>query len=295
MKLLPAILSSIAFFSQAHASVGEPTIDEIIASDPQLETLQTYVERSGVTLESGREYTVFAPSNEAFAHLPGEIQQRLSQDPALLPRLILHHVTPGVYPGDRLLTSAQLATLDQQSVRIYSLPDSVIGIDQARIVGRDIRAANGIIHVIDRVLLPSFGEQPDIVDVLRSQPDFRVLSELLDQAGLIDTLRGTQQITLFAPDDAAFAAVPPDALEDLRKDRDALRNALLRHVVLQRLDVDDLQADTFVTTANTELLQVRVVPGGGVTINQVPVADEVVQIGNREIRRIRGLLLPLHR
>jgi uncharacterized surface protein with fasciclin (FAS1) repeats len=97
-------------------------------------------------------FTVFAPTDEAFAKLDPATLQSLLVNPPALKQILLYHVVPGEYPAARVLTSASLETVQGQSLTITT--SGGVKVDNANVTATDIAARNGVIHVIDTVLLP---------------------------------------------------------------------------------------------------------------------------------------------
>ena len=97
-------------------------------------------------------FTVFAPTDEAFAKIDTATLQSLLNDPAALRQILLYHVVPGEYPAARVLTSASLSTANGQSLTIRTAGG--VRVNDANVTATDIMARNGVIHVIDTVLLP---------------------------------------------------------------------------------------------------------------------------------------------
>ena len=112
-----------------------------------------------------------------------------------------------------------------QSVTLVTASPTTI--DNATIVKTDIVGANGVIHVIDAVILP----KDDVVDVARKAGSFKTLLTAIEAAGLTDTLRGEGPFTVFSPTDEAFAKLPAGTVEGLLKDVPKLKQILLYHVV----------------------------------------------------------------
>lgn len=131
-------------------------IVEIAAADERFETLVTAVKAAGLvdTLKGEGPYTVFAPTDEAFAKLPDGTVAGLLEDTEQLKNVLLYHVVPGrVKAGDvRELSSAK--TVLGRPVHIDATNGRVM-IDEAQVIIADIEASNGVIHVIDSVLIPS--------------------------------------------------------------------------------------------------------------------------------------------
>ena len=97
-------------------------------------------------------FTVFAPTDAAFAKLPPGTVESLLQNPAALKQILLYHVLAGEVPASQVLASSTLATLNGQSLTVTTTGGPKV--NDASIVATDIGARNGVIHVIDTVLIP---------------------------------------------------------------------------------------------------------------------------------------------
>ena len=97
-------------------------------------------------------FTVFAPTDEAFAKIDPATLQSLLNDPSALRQILLYHVVPGEYPAARVVTSTSLPTANGQSLTITTAGG--VQVNDANVTATDITARNGVVHVIDTVLLP---------------------------------------------------------------------------------------------------------------------------------------------
>ena len=97
-------------------------------------------------------FTVFAPTDEAFAKIDPATLQSLLDNPAALKQILLYHVVPGEYPAARVVTSSSLTTANGRSLTISTTGG--VKVNDANVTATDITARNGVIHVIDMVLLP---------------------------------------------------------------------------------------------------------------------------------------------
>jgi len=134
-------------------------IVEIAASDPQFSTLVTLVTEAGLveTLQGEGPFTVFAPTNDAFAAVPADTLAAVRADDELLRSVLTYHVLPGKYKaGDILGTTADVATVQGATVTADGTGDGVM-VNNANVIAADVKASNGVVHVIDTVLLPPQG------------------------------------------------------------------------------------------------------------------------------------------
>ena len=139
-----------------HTQAGtNKTIVEVAAGDPQFSTLVSLINSAGLasTLSSGS-YTVFAPTNAAFAKVPKATLDALAQDKEKLKAVLLYHVVRGRVPASKVVKLTSAKTVNGASVRISVRRDKVYLNGSTRVTKTNVRASNGIIHVINRVLLP---------------------------------------------------------------------------------------------------------------------------------------------
>lgn len=117
-------------------------------------TLVTAVQAAGLaqTLSSPGPFTVFAPTDEAFARLPPGTVENLLKDKAKLTAILTYHVVAGRHPAADVSTKSSLQTVQGQSIRIDARDG--VKVNDARVIAPDVLTDNGIIHVIDRVILP---------------------------------------------------------------------------------------------------------------------------------------------
>jgi uncharacterized surface protein with fasciclin (FAS1) repeats len=196
-----------------------PTIAGIATSNANFTTLVAALSKAGLvsTFSGGGSFTVFAPTNAAFdaaaAALigPGKTGQDLvsALDVATLTAVLKFHVVGDARNAQAVLASSQIVMLDGNATAI-ALKSGSPYINSSKIVSTDIQASNGIVHVIDAVLLPpsvsksaSTSDQT-IAAIAVGNPDFSTLVAALQKAGLVSVLNGTQKFTVFAPTNAAF-------------------------------------------------------------------------------------------
>ena len=138
-----------------HKQAGtNKTLVEVAAGDPQFSTLVSLVNSAGLasTLSSGS-YTVFAPTNAAFAKVPKATLDALAQDKAKLKAVLLYHVANGRLTAAKVVKRSSIKTLNGKSVSVRVRRGKVY-VGGARVVTPDVKASNGVIHVINKVLIP---------------------------------------------------------------------------------------------------------------------------------------------
>jgi uncharacterized surface protein with fasciclin (FAS1) repeats len=152
-------VAATAVIAPASAAPAPPKQDltQVAASSPQFSTLVSLLKKAGLVgaLNKGS-YTVFAPTNAAFAKVPKATLAALAADPALLKKVLTYHVVKGKVPAAKVVTlkGKSVKTLSGQSVRISVRDGKVFLNGSTRVTNTDVLASNGVIHVINKVLIP---------------------------------------------------------------------------------------------------------------------------------------------
>jgi uncharacterized surface protein with fasciclin (FAS1) repeats len=274
------------------------SIVEVARASGQFKTLVAALEAAGLAdaLSGAGPFTVFAPTDAAFAALPAGTVEALLRDPPALRRVLLHHVARGARPATEVVQYEAVRTLADTTLAIR-VEGASVRIAEARVTRADVGARNGVIHVIDRVLLPApqaaaaaVAPTPDLLAVAESTGTFGTLVAAVRAAGLDEALSGAGPFTVFAPSDAAFAVLPAGALEALLRDRERLATVLRHHVVAGALAAKDVAAArTLTTLAGTTL---TVDARDGVLVGGAAVVTADVRARNGVIHVIDRLLLP---
>ena len=276
----------------ALAAVGPKSIVETAVEAGTFTTLAAALDAAGLvsTLEGDGPFTVFAPTDAAFAKLPhGTLDTLLKpENKGVLQSILTYHVVPGELTAADVLARTSLTTASGQRADIRL--DGAAMIDGATIVTTDIECSNGIIHVIDRVILP---ESNSILEAAAEAGSFGTLAAALKSAGLVHTLQGDGPFTVFAPTDAAFAKLPAGTVTSLLKpeNRDQLVKILTYHVVPGRIfAADALGAQSAVTV---EGQRVRfTLSGDGMRVNGASVIQPDIETTNGVIHVIDEVILP---
>lgn len=205
------------------------TIADIVSTDPDFTMLAAAADRAGLVplLASTTDpapFTVFAPTNQAFADSGITMAMIEGMPIAQLTGILTYHAIPTVAIPSSALSDGPVRTAAMLSIIVGTTGGVTINggntvTGGANVVTPDVEADNGIIHVIDRVLLP-----PTVADLAR-YAGLTSLVGALGDAGLVDTLSGAGTFTVFAPTNDAFAALPAVPTGD------ALTEVLLYHVI----------------------------------------------------------------
>jgi transforming growth factor-beta-induced protein len=277
---------------------AEPTasIAEIASGDENFSTLVAALSAAGLvdTLAGEGNFTVFAPTNDAFAALPeGTVEALLEEPDGLLTQILLYHVVDGVARAEEVVNLSGVETLNGESVAINVVDGAVRLNDTANVVVTDIVASNGIIHVIDAVLIPPATASSTIADVVAGNEDFSTLLAALDAAGLVDTLAGEGDFTVFAPTNDAFAALPAGTVEALLADpQGQLTQILLYHVLGSRAEAADVVTLSSADTLQGSPVTIEVTDAGVILNGSVLVTQTDINTTNGVIHVIDGVLLP---
>jgi uncharacterized surface protein with fasciclin (FAS1) repeats len=284
--LLPIGLMALGCSDDDVIGVEDQTIVEIAASNPEFSTLVTALQATGLdqALSATGPFTVFAPTNAAFAALPAGTLDALLADPDALAEILQYHVVAGSVQAADLAGVVSAVTL-QGSPVLFDL-SSGVKVNGATVTTADIVGSNGVIHVIDAVLLPP---SSNIVETAVADGRFQTLVTALQVAGLDDDLAGTGPFTVFAPTDDAFAKIPAADLNALIADVPALTNVLLYHVVDGQVFAGNLDGSDVATLLVGQDLTVDLANG---QINGANLVITDVLTTNGVIHVIDAVLLP---
>ncbi|MFN7036272.1 MAG: fasciclin domain-containing protein [Bellilinea sp.] len=275
------------------------TIVDIAVADGRFTTLVAAVQAAGLveTLAGEGPFTVFAPTDEAFAKLPaGTIEELLKpENKQQLTDILLYHVVAGKVMAADVVNLSEAETALGEKVAI-KVEDGKVFVNDAQVIITDIEASNGVIHVIDTVILPPSmtAEAPkDIVDIAAADGRFTTLVAAVQAAGLVDTLKSEGPFTVFAPTDEAFAKLPAGTIEALLKpeNKQQLTDILLYHVIPGKVMAagvsDGLIADTALGTSVFFKLDM-----GKAYINEAQIVLTDIEASNGVIHVIDTVILP---
>jgi transforming growth factor-beta-induced protein len=267
-------------------------VDTAVA-DGRFTTLAAALTAAGLvdTLKGEGPFTVFAPTDEAFAKLPAGTVDTLLKPENLetLTGILTYHVAAAKLPAAEVIKQTEITTVNGLPVLVKVDGDKVF-INGAQVVITDIKAGNGIIHVIDSVILPP----ADIVDTAVADGRFKTLVAAVEAAGLVDTLKGEGPFTVFAPTDAAFAKLPAGTLDSLLKpeNKQQLTDILTYHVVAGKVYAKDVVTLSEATTVLGEKVTIRVADGK-VFVNDAQVIITDILCANGVIHVIDTVILPV--
>lgn len=263
-------LLGLSFLLNHPSAFAQPTqtFADVIGNTPQFSILEKALERTGVniTLALGGPYTVFAPTNAAFRRAFDKLGVNGIDDiaPEQLTGLLLYHLVEGKILSDDLAPRQTVPTLATPTLDITSRQDKIVvkaSFSRARVVKADVETTNGVIHVINNVLLsipvPEPPAEQSITALVNSNPQFSQLAELLRQSGLTNALSEDGPFTVFAPTNAAFEELfaALDA-QQIVISPEQLTGLLLYHVVEGKILAEDLAPEQTVPTLATPTLDI---------------------------------------
>ena len=272
-------------------------------------TLAAAVDAAGLTdtLNGAGPFTVFAPTDDAFKALPaGALDALLKpENKATLAKILSYHVVAGkVMAAD--IKAGDVPTVEGSTVKLTI--EGGVTVNDAKVTSADVAASNGVIHVIDKVLIPSSVDvaallaaptttaptpapSGTIVDIATANGSFTTLVAAVNAAGLGETLSGAGPFTVFAPTDDAFKALPAGVVDALLKpeNKATLAKILSYHVVAGKVVAADIKAGEVPTVEGGT---VKLATEGGVTVNDAKVVTADVIASNGVIHVIDKVLIP---
>lgn len=282
---------------QLEPTAAPLTIVDVAVADGRFTTLVAALQAADLvdTLTGEGPYTVFAPTDDAFAKLPaGTIEDLLKpENKQMLTDILLNHVVAGNVMASAVAGLTEAETVFGNKVAV-NVEDGKVFINDAEVIITDILASNGVIHVVDTVLLPAAEESAmDIVDLAAADGRFTKLVAAVEAAGLVETLKSEGPFTVFAPTDEAFAKLPAGTIEELLKpeNKQKLTDILLYHVlpakVMASAVTDGLIADSALGTSVFFKLDM-----GTAYINEAQIVSTDIEASNGVIHVIDTVILP---
>jgi uncharacterized surface protein with fasciclin (FAS1) repeats len=345
--LIPAdIAAAVPSILGVDGDVSGLNIAEIAVSNENFSTLVSLVSAAGlvdVLASPDFTWTVFAPTNEAFANVPEEVLTALAADPALLTRVLTYHVVEGAVLSTDVIGMSEDMMAAAESMEMEAVGEPTMGseltftvlsngairVDDARVLVADIAASNGVIHIIDSVLVPAdiaamfpeamgmmddemmddmdddmamMGDQT-ITEIAAGNPDFSTLVELVVAADLADVLNSNDYtFTVFAPTNAAFAAIPAEVVNTLLADKSLLTRVLTYHVTFEAYSSEELtelasiasiqMAEKLGAILPDSNLTIAVDVDGNLTVNGAKIIATDIYASNGVIHVIDAVLVP---
>ena len=232
------------------------SVFEIIEQSDAHDTLEFAILEAGLdeALSGDGTFTVFAPTDDAFAQINSAYFQTILGNDQLLTSVLTHHVhAEDVLLSTDLFDNQMITTLNNSDLTITQVNDSTFKVDDAMIIITDLEAQNGVVHVIDMVLTPPIPETT-VFDLIELSDIHTTLETAINEAGLAETLSGDGPFTVFAPTDEAFNNLPEGTLDNLLDDIPTLTQLLTHHVHGGELLSENISDGLEISTLNNDNL-----------------------------------------
>ncbi len=299
-KLIPIFLfATVLLFTSCSddddsPEMNEKNIVEVAQEAGSFSILIEAAQKAGLAdfLSNQNGLTVFAPTDDAFTALLSElgVSGLDDIDSETLETILRYHVIGGVAYSTNLTTAyyPTLASYNDNNITMFiSLEDGAKINKEVSITAVDVEASNGVIHVVDKVIMP-----PSVVDIAIANDGFSILVEAVVKAGLAETLSGNGPFTVFAPTNAAFEALftqlGVSGIDDLTAEQ--LVPILTYHVVSGNVLSTDLAPGEVGTLSDGKTIDVDLADGVRINESSVVLAD--VQGANGVVHVIDKVLIP---
>ena len=304
MKILPIVLlmlGVLAFSSCNDDDDNLPeekmtnTIADIASANPEFSILVEALTKTNLVsavADENAELTVFAPTNDAFVALLSDLNLSSLNDvpDETLKSILLYHVIGSKAVSGDLASGyyPTLSTFNNNFMSMYIKVDNGVSINKNTMVSKpDVMADNGVIHVVDKVILP-----PSVVNIAIDNENFSILVDAVVKAGLVDALSAEGPFTVFAPTNAAFeelfSALDISGIDELSAEQ--LIPILTYHVVAGNVLSSDLENGEVSTLNSSSNIMVDL--SSGVKINNSNVVAANIQGTNGVVHVIDKVLLP---
>ena len=243
------------------------------------------------TLQGTGPFTVFAPTDDAFTAAGIDLSTYdTDEENATLVDILTYHVVSGTVLSTDLNDGMTAAALNTDSLT-FTVNTAGVMVNDANVVTADVIALNGVVHIIDKVLMPP-ADLVDIPTIATGTGYHTALVAALAQANLVATLQGTGPFTVFAPTDDAFTAAGIDlSTYDTDEENATLVDILTYHVVSGTVLSTDLNDGMTAAALNTDSLTFTV-NADGVLVNDAKVVTADVIASNGVIHVIDKVLMP---
>ncbi|KAJ8955545.1 hypothetical protein NQ318_001375 [Aromia moschata] len=258
-------------------------IETIIRNHPSLTNFRKAIENTDIPkhIKSDGHYTVFAPTDAAFSKLDEIQKQKILHGTGCADSILKFHFTAHTVCSSAILGNATTHNVEGDILNLERTAEDELFLEEkAKIIEADIMATNGVIHLIDEIIIPDAGTY--IGNVLKNQ-NFTKFQEIMEKAGLKDEINALGNATVFVPVDKAFET--PEAkqmLEDAERDPQLLKDIVRYHVVQGMLQSNDMNNNMKLeTNGNGKQLRINL-------YSTLPLFTNVVNRATANCARIIG-------
>uniref|UniRef100_A0A4W6E1H4 Periostin, osteoblast specific factor b n=1 Tax=Lates calcarifer TaxID=8187 RepID=A0A4W6E1H4_LATCA len=229
------------------SAVGN-TIQDVIEVDDDLTTLSDVAQNAGLLDKLGQpgHYTLFAPTNDAFEKLGSDVLERLQGDKEVLKALLNFHLLDSLQCSEAILAGSSYETLEGNNIEIGCDGESLTVNGVKMVLKKDIVTTNGVIHLIDQVLMPDSAKQ--VMELMGSSQS--TFGDMVSELGLSASMRADAEYTLLAPLNIAFND------EVMSMDQRLLRIILENHILKSKIVLGQLYNGQRLETIGGKLLRV---------------------------------------
>ena len=305
-RCLQPVLVALSLLAVCSVANAADNIVDVADKAGKFKTLLAAAEAAGLAevLQGDGPFTVFAPTDDAFAKISPNLLKLLLTErncKGTLAKILQYHIISGEVSAKDAAQLHSPQTVVGAQVEI-SIRDGRLAINNANVVATDVKASNGIIHVIDKVLMPErftpngrvlvFPAQGNIVDTAAAAGNLKTLITAVKAARLADTLQGEGPFTLLAPSDEAFAKLPHGTIESLLKpeNKHKLAAILKYHVLPKRQTAQEFAHWGSTTAIDGNLIDIS--SKHPLTFNDCKVVAADIVAGNGIIHVIDQVLMP---
>lgn len=286
----------------AYSGGSSNTIMDLVAADARFKTLAAAVNAAGLgeVLSGAGPFTVFAPTDAAFESLPeGTVEALLTEEgKTSLISILKNHVVSGRADLSSALGAGSISNLENNTLKV-TFSEGSVRVNDAVLRQADVSTSNGIVHIIDSVLVPTKEGPTSILETANKAGSFKTLLAAVETAGLEDYLESGESVTIFAPTDAAFNKLPAGTVEQLLKpeNRKKLETVLINHALQGSVGAGTALSQGTAETLGNQTLTFKIQGGrfqvNGITIDTVDlvcsngiihVVDEVILFEENEDR-----------
>ncbi|GAA0725944.1 hypothetical protein GCM10009430_32370 [Aquimarina litoralis] len=269
---------------KTESSITNASIIEVLRQNERLTTLVEILEETEFSeaLSGNDNFTIFAPTNEAFSSLEGDL------DLESLIETLSYHAILGNFDSNSLLELDSLETLQGTDIEInINEVNEIIINNSVKIITTDIQATNGVVHIIDQVLVPNFSDdEQSLVDAIASVQDLSKFSALLSSEGFNEFVEAEESLTIFAPSNEAF-----ETLEEIPSGNE-LSNILQYHIVRGKLATEDLVSKQTILTTQGDVLFVEQQEGSLVIKGEIEILTTEIETSSVIVYKIDSVLIP---
>ena len=273
------------------------TIADIVAEDVQLRTFNKIIGKSKMAeklAESEGQFTVFAPTDEAFEKMDKVLRDKMLRGDGCGQDILNNHILPNVICSGVIDRKAKTINNLERYVVLDKDDDDRFFVNDIKVVTRDVMGTNGVIHIVEDVLIPESAQSISKALESESRVTFK---ELLDYAEVTKGLNELSNVTLFAPSEDSLSELDPEFVEELKNDKNKLRDFLMFHVVTPKKCMCELKDNMLLKSgAAGKKIRINAYPStelgpfGIVGLSRMTYTAQCAKISRRETEICGGMI-----